>query len=240
MSESSIPRHVAVIMDGNGRWAQKRHMPRPAGHRAGVKSVRRIVENAHKANVECLTLFAFSSENWQRPEDEVSLLMELFMRTLRREVAELHGNNVKIEFIGDHQKLGEGLREQMQQSKKLTQNNTGLQLNIAVGYGGQDDLVQATQSVARRVQRGEIQPEDIDRELLSQALCLADQPSPDLFIRTGGESRISNFLLWQLAYAELYFCEALWPDFGDKEFQAALDWFAGRQRRFGLVPEQAV
>ncbi|WP_428313199.1 polyprenyl diphosphate synthase [Hydrocarboniphaga sp.] len=226
-----IPVHVAVIMDGNGRWAKQRMQPRAFGHRAGVKSARKILRAAHKAGVRYLTVFAFSQENWKRPELEVTLLMKLFINTLMREAQALHKNGVRLRFIGDHGDFSPELREQMDQSVKLTRHNTGLQLQVAVGYGGQWDVVQAAK---RAIAAGQ----EITAETIESHLDTAGVPAPDLLIRTGGEMRISNFLLWQLAYTELYFCDTLWPEFGDAEFAAALRWYSERDRRFGRVAEQ--
>lgn len=226
----SVPRHVAVIMDGNGRWAQQRGQPRAMGHRAGVKSVRKVLRAAHKAGVQVLTLYAFSQENWSRPPEEVRLLMQLFIKTLAREINDMHGNNMRIRFIGDHRDFDPLLRAEMRRAEKLTALNSGLTLVMAVGYGGQWDIVQAAQHLADK-------HKPITIEALEKHLDTAGLPHPDLMIRTGGEKRISNFLLWQLAYAELYFCDTLWPEFGDVEFGHALSWFAGRQRRYGRVPE---
>lgn len=229
---SSVPRHVAVIMDGNGRWARQRGKPRTAGHRAGVRSVRRIVRQAARREIEVLTLFAFSQENWKRPEVEVKLLMQLFRLTLDREVKTLHKNGIRIRFIGDHTGFSDDLRAQMQKAEALTADNDGLVLVIAVGYGGQWDLLQAAQRLA-----AEGRP--IDAETLSASLSTAEFPDPDLLIRTGGECRISNFMLWQLAYTELYFSPVLWPDFDDDAFAEAMAWYVGRERRYGRVPEAA-
>lgn len=232
------PHHIAIIMDGNGRWARSRGLPRPAGHREGVKSVRRVVEACRKHQVEALTLFAFSSENWKRPPTEVSLLMDLLISTLRKEIDSLHGNGVQVRFIGDRAPFSAKLRQLMDNSEVLTQDNSGLRLSIAVNYGGQWDIAEATRKVAAMVQTGAIALSDIDAELLGKQLCLADLPEPDLFIRTGGEQRISNFLLWQLAYTELYFTDTLWPDFDEHSLVDALNSFAQRQRRFGQTGEQ--
>ncbi len=232
------PRHIAIIMDGNGRWAHRRGMPRPAGHREGVKSVRRVVESCRRQQIEALTLFAFSSENWRRPPTEVSLLMDLFISTLRKEVDSLHANGVQVRFIGDREPFAPKLCKLMDDTEVRTQDNPGLRLAIAVNYGGRWDIAQAARGLAERAQRGEIDPATIDADLLGGQLCLADLPEPDLFIRTGGEQRISNFLLWQLAYTELYFTDTLWPDFDDRCLADALTWFAGRQRRFGQTGEQ--
>nr|WP_238388307.1 polyprenyl diphosphate synthase [Sinimarinibacterium sp. NLF-5-8] len=226
------PQHVAVIMDGNGRWAQQRSRPRTFGHRAGLRAVRKVVRAAANSGVGYLTLFAFSQENWKRPVTEVNLLIQLFVTVLRREISALHKNKVRIRFIGQHADFPTALLQQMQRAEALTRENTGLQLLVAVGYGGQWDIVQAAQRV---VDRGQL----LSIEGVQAELVTADAPAPDLLIRTGGESRISNFLLWQLAYTELYFCATLWPDFDEAAFAEALAWFAGRQRRFGCLPESA-
>ncbi len=233
-----LPRHVAVIMDGNGRWAEQRSKPRYAGHKAGVKPVRMIVEQAAEAGLGYLTLFAFSSENWRRPREEVSRLMGLFFDVLRREVDDLHKNNVKLRFVGQVGMLSERLQARIRAAEERTAANTGLNLIIAVAYGGRWDITHAAQSLAQRVQAGEIQADDVDESMVSEALALSGLPDPDLLIRTGGEQRISNFLLWNLAYSELYFCDSLWPDFDEAEFRAALDYYAQRQRRFGKTGKQ--
>ncbi len=227
-------------MDGNGRWAKARQKPRRAGHRAGVKAVRTTVEQAAKQGVEVLTLFAFSSENWGRPEEEVRSLMALFLEALRREVDELHRNNVRLRLIGDRSLLNPGLVKKFAAAEKKTANNTGLLLNIAAAYGGRWDIVAAAKRVASKVADGEIAVDDIDEARLAAEMQLADCPEPDLLIRTGGEQRISNFLLWNLAYAELWFTDVLWPDFGADEFDKALHGFAEKQRRFGQTGEQVV
>jgi undecaprenyl diphosphate synthase len=228
----AVPRHVAIIMDGNGRWAQGRGRPRGFGHRAGVKSSRKIVRASHRHGVEALTVFAFSQENWQRPQNEVSLLMQLFLQTLSREIASLHKNRVRLRFIGQHAEFPQPLRSLMRDAEVQTAGNDGLQLTVAVGYGGQWDILQAVERC--RADKVAIVPEHIDPRLQTAGL-----PDVDLLIRTGGERRISNFMLWQLAYTELYFTDTLWPDFGEDEFAAALEWYAGRERRFGRVPESA-
>lgn len=232
------PRHIVVVMDGNGRWAKKRLMPRTAGHHAGVKATRLMVEEAVKARIEALTLFAFSSENWKRPEQEVSSLMELFVSTLQSEVKSLHKQNVRVRFIGECSAFSEKLQQKINAAKELTASNTGLQLNIAVNYGGRWDVAEACKTVISKVQAGELSASEVDAELINENMCLSDLPEPDLFIRTGGEKRISNFLIWQLAYTELYFTDVLWPDFDAKQFSEALNWFVGRQRRFGQTGEQ--
>lgn len=230
-----LPQHVAVIMDGNGRWAQARHMPRTAGHRAGVKAARTLIRECGNRGIRVLTLFAFSSENWRRPQQEVSMLMDLMLRTLRKEASELHENKVRIRVVGDRSRLGEALNRQIEQVEQLTAGNAGIELVVAVSYGGRWDIADTCRRLAERVAAGEIQASDIDESAVGGAMALADLPPPDLLIRTGGECRLSNFLLWQLAYAELFFSETLWPDFGAADLRQALAWFAGRQRRFGAV-----
>ena len=236
--EPGTPRHVAVIMDGNGRWAKRRAMPRHFGHRAGVKAVRAAVEGCARRGVEALTLFAFSSENWARPEEEVTRLMELFVESIEREVDELHGNGIRLRFIGDLSVLKSHLRDGIAAAEDRTAANSRMTLYIAISYGGRWDILQAVRRLAARVAAGEITPEAIDEQALSRELMLGDAPDPDLFIRTGGEHRISNFLLWNLAYTELYFCDCLWPDFDDAEIERAFRHFAARQRRFGLTGDQ--
>ena len=238
VDSANVPSHVAVIMDGNGRWARARGKPRHAGHRAGVKAVRATVEAAAERGVQVLTLFAFSSENWSRPEDEVSNLMGLFVEALRREVAELHRNNVRLRFIGALDQLSEGLQAKMAAAVEKTAQNTGLILNIAVAYGGRWDIAKAARALARKAVAGEIDVDAIDEDAVSGELQLADVPDADLLIRTGGEQRISNFLLWNLAYAELWFTDVLWPEFDKAEFDRALSVFAGKQRRFGQTGDQ--
>ena len=213
-------------------------MPRHAGHRSGVGSVRKTVELAADRGVKYLTLFAFSSENWARPREEVSKLMSLFVEALQREVDELHRNNVRLEFIGAREQLQAGLIEKIAAAEAQTADNTGLRLIVAVAYGGRWDIVRATQSLAGKVAAGELEVSSIDDEAIAAELQLAGVPDPDLLIRTGGEQRISNFLLWNLAYAELYFCNTLWPDFGDRDFDEALAFYAARQRRYGHTGEQ--
>jgi len=225
-------------MDGNGRWARARGKARHTGHRAGVKSVRATVEAAARSGVDYLTLFAFSSENWARPKEEVSSLMSLFVEALRREVAELHRNNVRLRFVGALEQLNDGLRKKMVDAEKVTANNSGLFLNIAVAFGGRWDIVTAARDLAMKVQAGELDANAIDDAAFAASLQLGDIPDPDLLIRTGGEQRISNFLLWNLAYAELWFTDVLWPEFGQEEFDKALAYFAGKQRRYGHTGEQ--
>ncbi|MFZ9053091.1 MAG: isoprenyl transferase [Woeseiaceae bacterium] len=234
----NIPTHVAVIMDGNGRWARKRGRPRHAGHRAGVGAVRETVEVAAKRGISYLTVFAFSSENWSRPREEISKLMGLFVEALQREVDELHKNNVRLRFIGARQQLQPGLQDKIAAAEQQTAGNTGLGLQVAVAYGGRWDIVKAVRRLATRVKQGHLSVDDINDDSVAQELELAGIPDPDLLIRTGGEQRISNFLLWNLAYAELWFCDVLWPDFGERQFDEALAFFARRERRFGHTGEQ--
>jgi undecaprenyl diphosphate synthase len=234
----SQPQHVAIIMDGNGRWARARLLPRAIGHREGVKSVRRVVEACIDRGIGVLTLFAFSSENWRRPSEEVGLIMDLFVNTLKKEVDALDRNNVRLRFIGERTAFSENLRRLIRDSERQTAHNRRLELVIAANYGGQWDITQACRRLAQRVADGTLQPQDIRGEDIGNALSMPDLPEPDLFIRTGGERRISNFLLWQLAYTELYFTDLLWPEFDAGEFDKALDWFANRQRRFGRTGEQ--
>lgn len=236
--EQSLPRHVAVIMDGNGRWALQRGLPRVAGHRKGVERVRALVMACAKRRVECLTLFAFSSENWRRPEPEVSMLMELFLRALDSEIDKLHEQNVRFRVIGNIRQFGARIASRISRAEELTDENVGMTLTVAANYGGRWDIAQACARLAALAASGKIQPQEITPELLEPLLSTDGLPDPDLFIRSGGEQRVSNFLLWQLAYTELYFTSVLWPDFDDKEFDAALRSFAGRQRRFGLTGEQ--
>lgn len=233
-----LPRHIAIVMDGNGRWARKRGQPRSFGHRAGQKAVRSTVEFCVRQKIEALTLFAFSSENWKRPDDEVGALMELFLRALDREVDELHGNGVRIEFVGDLSAFAKGIHTRMTAAMEKTRGNTALALNVCVNYGGRWDIAQAAQRAAQAAKRGEFAVDAIDENTLAQYFCLAALPPVDLLIRTGGERRISNFLLWQIAYAELYFTDALWPDMDDAEMMRALDDYAKRERRFGLTDAQ--
>jgi len=239
-ADKQNPRHIAIIMDGNGRWAQKRFMPRAIGHQAGVKTVRKIVEYCAKQKIEVLTLFAFSSENWRRPDEEVSLLMALFMATLQREINKLHRNNIRLRFIGDRSAFPEKLQAKMAEGEAQTKDNTDLTLVVAANYGGRWDMAQAFQKIADKLSSGELSKQDINEALINQHLSTADLPEPDLFIRTGGEQRVSNFLLWQLAYAELYFTDALWPDFDQKCLEQAIVSFKGRQRRFGHTGEQVL
>ncbi|UCC15624.1 MAG: isoprenyl transferase [Gammaproteobacteria bacterium] len=237
-SAQTVPEHVAVIMDGNGRWARSRGMPRAAGHRAGVKSAKAIVQACGERGIRVLTLFAFSSENWSRPRSEVSALMKLMLEALGREVNELAQKGVQLRFVGARHRLSEDIQNRMANAEQCTSGNDKLILVIALGYGGRWDLVQAAQELAREVRDGGLEPEAIDEESISRHLSLAPLPDPDLLIRTGGESRISNFLLWNLAYSELYFTDCLWPDFDSSGLDEALAFFASRDRRFGRVVEK--
>lgn len=233
-----LPRHVVIVMDGNGRWAQQRALPRTMGHREGAKAVRRVVEACAERGIEVLTLFAFSSENWRRPRPEVEVLMNLFIRTLRSEIRRLDAANVRMRFIGNHLAFSPTLQSYMAKAEQQTANNTGLTLVVAANYGGRWDVVQAASRVADDIAAGRLQPVDVTQEVFHRYTCLADLPEPDLFIRTGGEQRISNFLLWQLAYTELYFSERLWPDYTADDLDTACLAFASRQRRFGQTSEQ--
>jgi undecaprenyl diphosphate synthase len=226
-------------MDGNGRWAEARGLPRHAGHKEGVRPVRMCIEQCARRGVGALTLFAFSSENWQRPSIEVSGLMQLFLDAIDREVEELHRNGVRLRFIGDRHALSVKLQARMAASEQSTAGNTGLALQVAVSYGGRWDIIQAARRLAAEVASGSLGVEAIDEERFSRELALGELPDPDLLIRTGGDHRISNFLLWNLAYTELHVCAVLWPDFDVPDLEAALVWFAGRERRFGLTREQA-
>jgi undecaprenyl diphosphate synthase len=232
------PEHVAIIMDGNGRWARSRGMPRPAGHRASVKVVRRVVEECAKRKVGYLTLFAFSSENWRRPADEVGMLMNLFLDALEREVSDLHRNQVRLSFIGDRELLGAELGRRMRTAEELTLGNSGLRLIVAMAYGGRWDIAQACRSLAAEAAAGTLAAAAIDEARIAQRLALAGIPDPDLLIRTGGERRISNFLLWNLAYTELYFSDELWPEFSPAHLDAAFEYYRQRERRFGKTSGQ--
>ena len=233
-----VPRHLAVIMDGNGRWAERRQRPRTLGHRAGAKAVQVCVEFCLARRIEALTLFAFSSENWNRPQEEVGALMKLFLRMLDSEVDELHRRGVRLAFIGDRSGFPEAIRQKMAQAEAHTAGNTTLVLTIAAGYGGRWDITQACRHLATEAAAGRLDPQAIDEAMIDRHVGLAGLPPPDLFLRTGGDLRISNFLLWQLAYTELCFTETLWPDLDEAVLQQALDDFADRERRFGLTSAQ--
>jgi len=233
-----IPRHVAIIMDGNGRWAKQRLLPRIAGHQQGVESVRAVISACVKKGVSCLTLFTFSSENWGRPESEVNFLFGIFLRSLRTETKTLHENGVRLKIIGDTSCFSEELQTAIAVSETLTAENTKLQLNIAFNYGGRWDILEATRQLSQRVLEGELNPTQISEAVFREHLALADCPEPDFLIRTSGEYRISNFLLWQFAYTELYFTSTFWPDFREAQFEEALKAYTQRQRRFGYIVEQ--
>jgi len=236
----SIPEHVCIIMDGNGRWAKKRLMPRTFGHKKGVETTRAAIEVFARAGVKHLTLFAFSSENWNRPADEVGTLMTLFLQSLKKNTAELNAKGIRIRFIGDRAAFSSELQDQIASTETLTQENQIMTLNVAANYGGQWDIVNAMKTISKKVASGEVPADDVDQALIESELSLADTPHPDLFIRTGGEHRISNFMIWQLAYSELVFSDVLWPDYSEAEMHAALDEYALRQRRFGKTGEQVL
>ncbi|MDX1561789.1 MAG: polyprenyl diphosphate synthase [Gammaproteobacteria bacterium] len=237
--EPALPRHVAIIMDGNGRWAERQGLSRSAGHEAGIEPVRNTVETCAEYGIDTLTLFAFSSENWQRPAEEVSCLMALLLDAIKREIDELDRNGVRVRFIGDRALLGADLERATREAEAQTAKNTGLRLVIAVAYGGRWDLANAARQLAGAVKAGALDPNDIDETRLAQALSTAELPPVDLLIRTGGEQRISNFLLWDVAYSEIFFSDRLWPEFDRASLDEALAFFASRQRRFGLTAEQS-
>ena len=240
MTEDSqqVPKHIAIIMDGNGRWAKSRHQPRFMGHRAGVKSVEKIIKHCVKCEVEVLSLFAFSSENWRRPTKEVSLLMELFAVALKQQTKRIHKNNTRLRVIGDISKFSKSLQKQIEEAQTITENNTGLTINVAANYGGRWDITRSVKQLAERVMEGSLKLEDITEQQITQGLITADLPEPDLFIRTGGEQRVSNFMLWQMAYTEFYFTDTLWPDFDEQVLDTAIASFNQRERRFGKTSEQ--
>ena len=238
ISTADIPAHVAIVMDGNGRWAEKKSRPRTFGHQAGLKALRKIVERCGDTGVKELTVFAFSSENWNRPEKEVSRLMDLFLRALDREAKELHENKVKIRFIGDLTAFSSEMQQKMDKAMSQTAGNQRMTLNVAANYGGRWDIVNAARKTAKAVARGDITLEQIDEDYITGQVMLGNSSDPDLFIRTGGEMRISNFLLWQCAYTEFFFTPVLWPDFSPEVFDQAVAAYQSRQRRFGLTGEQ--
>ncbi|MDM7926385.1 MAG: isoprenyl transferase [bacterium] len=232
------PRHIAIIMDGNGRWAKKRGLPRVMGHHEGIRSVRAVVEACGELGIEVLTLYTFSTENWRRPADEVSALMKLLLKTIQKEIADLVKNNVRLTVIGDFGRLPEGAAQGMEKAIEATRSNTGLNLNLALNYGGREELVRAVRSIAVRVREGLLDPETITGGTVQDHLYTAGMPDPDLLIRTSGELRISNFLLWQLAYTEIYVTDVLWPDFRKADLLEAIESYRNRERRFGKVSEQ--
>lgn len=234
-----LPQHVAIIMDGNGRWAERQGKNRVMGHKAGVEAVRETIKVARQLDLKVLTLYAFSSENWRRPPAEVSLLMELFFTVLSREVKRLERNNVRLKVIGDTTRFSDKLRQKIANAEQLTAANDGLILNVAANYGGRWDITHAATALARQVEAGELKADDITESMMDEQMAMSGLPTPDLLIRTGGDYRISNFLLWQLAYAEFYFTDTLWPDFSEQVFTQALESFGSRERRFGCTGEQA-
>ncbi len=238
--DNRVPRHIAIVMDGNGRWAKRQNRPRFWGHKRGVERVRSTVEGCIDLGVEVLTLFAFSTENWKRPEEEVTFLMGLFVSSLKREVKRLHKNGIRLQVIGDKSKFPDSLQQEIAAAELLTSSNSALTLNIAANYGGRWDITEATRRICREVANGKLDPEALTPELLHQQMCLSDAPDPDLFIRTGGEQRVSNFLLWQMAYCEFYFTELYWPEFDRAALEHAVDSFQQRQRRFGQTGDQLV
>ena len=237
-SKSSKPKHIIIIMDGNGRWAEQNGLSRSAGHKAGVKTLRNLIEHAVQLELTTLTVYAFSREDWQRPKKEVQLLLELFVSSLETEVKDLHENNIKLNFIGETEKFSEKLKNSMNKSESLTSNNSKLTLNVALNYSGRWDIYYALLSIIDDMTSKKITKNEINEELIHKKLSLADYDEPDLLIRTGGEKRLSNYLLWQIAYTELYFTDVLWPDFNADQFDLALEWYAKRQRRFGKTSEQ--
>ncbi len=234
-----VPRHVAIIMDGNGRWAHQRSLPRSAGHKQGVEAVRRTVKAALNLGIEYLTIFSFSAENWSRPEGEINYLLDLLRRFIRQDVVDLHANDVRVKVIGDRRSLSRDIVTMLEESEYLTRNNKALTLIVAFNYGGQQELAHAARRIAEQVAAGDLMPDEVDVAEFAAHLYTAGIPDPDLLIRTSGEQRISNFLLWQLAYAEFVFVEAHWPDFGQDTFEGALEQYYGRERRFGGLAARA-
>ncbi|MGL1472243.1 isoprenyl transferase [Vibrio parahaemolyticus] len=234
----SLPKHIAIIMDGNGRWAKSKGKPRVFGHKKGVNAVRKTVAAASKLGIKAMTLFAFSSENWRRPEEEVGLLMELFITVLSSEVKKLHKNNLQLRVIGDTSRFSERLQKKIVEAENLTASNTGMVINIAANYGGKWDITEAAKALALKARNGEIRVEDINEQLITEHLTMVDLPEVDLLIRTSGECRISNFMLWQMAYAEMYFTPEFWPEFDEDSLVEAVTWFINRERRFGCTGEQ--
>jgi undecaprenyl diphosphate synthase len=237
-NSGNIPAHIAIIMDGNGRWAKRRGLPRAAGHKKGVETVRNIVEACVEIGIKYLTLYTFSTENWKRPRDEVSTLMRLIVKSLHKETKELHSNNIRLTTIGDIESLPEVVQRELYDAIQMTSNNTSMVLNLALSYSGRWELIEAIKRVARLVKESKIEIEDIDEKIISQNLSTAEMPDPDLLIRSGGEFRISNFLLWQIAYSEVYITDVLWPEFTRIHLFDAIKDYQKRERRFGLVSEQ--
>ncbi len=230
-----LPTHIAIIMDGNGRWAKSRGLPRTAGHKKGADALRRVLDSCRDAKIEYLTVYAFSSENWKRPEDEIKDLMQLLRHYLKHELPELHKNNIRLRFIGDFSKLDTDIRGSMNEAMALTAGNTAFNFTVALSYGARQEIVRAARTLAEAVKSGKLAPDAIDESAFAAALDTHDMPEPDLLIRTGGEHRISNFLLWQSAYTEFYFTPALWPDFDAAHFNDALGEYAKRERRYGTA-----
>ncbi|MCW8332875.1 isoprenyl transferase [Vibrio paucivorans] len=238
LSVDALPQHIAIIMDGNGRWAKAQGKPRVFGHKNGVAAVRKTISTATRLGIKAVTLFAFSSENWRRPEEEVGVLMELFITVLSTEVKRLHKNNLRLRIIGDKSRFSSRLQKKIAEAEAKTAQNTGMVINIAANYGGKWDITQAMSALAQKVESGELSSGDINEELITQHLTMSDIPEVDLLIRTSGECRISNFMLWQLAYAEMYFTPIYWPEFGEDSLVEAVTWFVNRERRFGCTGEQ--
>ena len=235
LDKDNIPKHIAIIMDGNGRWAKKRKLPRTVGHKAGVETIRRVIKEAHILGVKYLTLYAFSTENWKRPDDEVSALMKLLVEYLRSELAELNRNGVVIKVLGDITKLPKEAQMEVLNAIEITKNNTGVVLNIAFNYGGRDEIIRAVKLVSKEVENGNISIEDINEEIFEKYLYTSNTPDPDLIIRPSGEQRISNFLLWQCAYSEFWYSNVNWPDFSERDLQQAIYDYQNRDRRYGGV-----
>ncbi|MFV0575527.1 MAG: polyprenyl diphosphate synthase [Vibrio sp.] len=237
-SPELLPKHIAIIMDGNGRWAKQQGKPRIYGHKKAVSAVRESISTASRLGVQAITLFAFSSENWKRPEEEVGLLMDLFMMVLTKEVKKLHKNNLRLQIIGDKTRFSSALQKKIAAAEELTKDNTGTVVNVAANYGGKWDITEAVKQIAEKVSAGELQSQDITESMVGQFVCMSDLPEVDLMIRTSGECRISNFMLWQMAYAELYFTDLFWPEFNEAAMLDAVAWFINRERRFGCTGEQ--
>ncbi|MFC3022359.1 isoprenyl transferase [Vibrio zhugei] len=238
LSSEVLPQHIAIIMDGNGRWAKERGKPRVFGHKKGVDAVRNTISTAAKLGIKAITLFAFSSENWRRPQEEVGVLMELFIAVLSSEVKRMHKNNLRLQIVGDVSRFSQRLQNKIAQAEALTKHNTGMVLNVAANYGGKWDITQAAKHLAHQVAEGTLLPDDITEDMLAKHVVMSDLPDVDLLIRTSGECRISNFLLWQMAYAEMYFTPIYWPEFGEHSLLEAISWFVNRERRFGCTGEQ--
>ena len=233
----NIPKHIAIIMDGNGRWAKAKNLPRALGHKAGVETIRRIIKEGDRLGVKYMTLYAFSTENWKRPKDEVSTLMKLLVQYLKEEISELHEKGVVINVLGDSSKLPKDCIDEIQKAKEITKNNTGIIMNVALNYGGRDEIIRATRALAEMVALGEIKPSDIDNEIFENHLYTKGMPDPDIIIRPSGEQRLSNFLLWQCAYSEFWYSNINWPDFTEEDLRRAIYDFQNRDRRFGAIKD---